>query len=674
MNTPLPRNRLFRRALVLLGLACAILPGASASSQPDWLKQVLSAPAPENKKNADVMLLDYEQDTYLPHGKVHKLVRGAVKILAEAGRADIETRALTNYWYNADIDRVSKAHAWIVSADGKHTKSHSKSEFLDTCALLSQHMWTDQRVISYVSSNDLEIGGVIAWEYEIDAESGIVSSDWPFQHRLPVVKSVFEVIPCPGGTLVSHVSSSRIPEATADAVSGGLKWEMSDIPGQKGQQPHGFIYQPMYVSVRCVSDDSAGGRVKTWTDFAGLASDIIEPRIPASPDVAEKAASLVKGENNRWDRIRAVAEFVQKEITYLSLSLDKDSMAGYRPHAPDEVMQSRLGDCKDKATLMVSMLRSIDEKAWVVLLYAGNPRIVNQDWPALWFNHAIVAVAADEAVPAHWPQIDGGALGKLVLFDATEEDTPLGVLPEGDQGGFGLVVAKDGPGLVKFPLDLPENKKITQHINGTISAEGDLQADVEEALTGSAAGETHTVISKLGDKKFYEYVVQVVFHNAMPLVKDLTCKESWNEANAHCGLTIHFTAPQYARFLEKDLMLMCPRLLNNYVDFPMWKTKNEGFAWLTSQCIDEEVRLRLPTGFAPENLPSEWHQELPNATDSVQYRMDGLDLIYECKLEQKGGAYNKDDYDSLRVFYQKLSEAERRPIVLRRLTKTAKSE
>ena len=58
----------------------------------------------------------------------------------------------------------------------------------------------------------------------------------------------------------------------------------------------------------------------------------------------------------------------------------------------------------------------------------------------------------------------------------------------------------------------------------------------------------------------------------------------------------------------------------------------------------------------------------------MRYRMDGLDLVYECKLEQKGGAYDKGDYDALRAFYQKLSEAERRPIVLRRLAKTAKAE
>ncbi len=172
------------------------------------------------------------------------------------------------------------------------------------------------------------------------------------------------------------------------------------------------------------------GKIKTWADFASLTSDIIEPRIPANPAVAERAAALVKGKTDRWDRIRAITEFVQKEITYLSLTLEKDSLAGYRPHVPGEVLQGKLGDCKDKATLVVSMLRSIGEKAFVVLLYAGNPKAVSQDWPSQSFNHAIVAIAADESVPAQWPQIDGGTLGKLVLFDAIQPtDAPWAYCP-----------------------------------------------------------------------------------------------------------------------------------------------------------------------------------------------------------------------------------------------------
>jgi hypothetical protein len=674
MNRPHFQNRFFHRPLLLLGLVCAFLPDARAFWQPDWLEETLSVPAPENKKASNLLLLDYEQDTYLPQGKVHKLVRGVIKILTEAGRADAQTRLPTILWYNADTDRVKKARAWIVSADGRHTQSYGKDDFVDSAALDSQQIWTDQRRITFMSSEDLEVGGFIAWEYEVETESGIISSSWYFQSNMPVVKSVFEVIPCPGGTLLSHASSPRIGEPSAGTLPGSLKWEMSHIPRYNGEVPSGFISEPLHVSVRCIGADSLAGKVKTWADFASLTADIIEPRVPASAAVAEKAASLVKGRNNRWDRIRAITEFVQKEITYLSLTLEKDSLAGYRPHPPEEVLQGQLGDCKDKATLTVSMLRSIGEKACVVLLYAGNPTAVDQDWPSQSFNHAIVAIAADESVPSHWPQIDGGPLGKLVLFDATAADTPLGLLPAVDQGGFGLVVAKAGPGLVKFPLDAPENKKVTRHITGTISPDGGLLADLDETLTGSAGGELHSVISRFGNSKFRQYVIEVMFHNTLPLVKDLAWKETWDQTNTQSSLSIHFAAAQCARLLEENLMLMCPRLLDDHIDYPVWKTKAEGIAWLAPKSIHEEVRLHLPEGFAPESLPSEWHQALPNATDSVQYRMDGLDLVYECTLEQQGGAYTKGDYDSLRVFYQKLSAAERRPIVLRRLTKTAKSE
>jgi hypothetical protein len=668
------RDRFFRRALALVGFVGAILSGTRAASQPDWLEQVLAAPTPENKAAANIMLLDYEQVTYLPQGKAHELVRGAVKILHETGLAETQERLLTSLRYNANTDHIIQARAWIVSADGKHTKSHGKGDFNDRSVLVSQLMWDDRRMISFVPSEDLEVGGVIAWEYEVEAESGILDSNWYFQSKMPVVKSLFEVIPCPGGTLASHVNSSQIPEATADTATGSLKWEMSNVPATGGEfLPPGFKYKPLRASVRCISPDSLASKIQTWADFADMTADVIEPRIPASAAVAEKAASLVKGKTGRWDRIRAITEFVQKEISYLSIMLDKDSLAGYRPQAPDQVMQCRLGDCKDKATLVVSMLRSLGEKAYVVVLNSGNPTVVDQSWPAQVFNHAIVAIAADESVPSHWPQVDGGSLGKLVLFDATDEDTPLGVLPESDQGGFGVVVTKAGPGLVKFPLETPDNKKITRHITGTVSANGDLLAEMEATSTGSAAGELHTALSKWGNGKFNQNM-EAMFHDTLPLVKDLTWKESWDQNNSQSRLAVHFAASQYAHRLAEDLMLLCPHLLSTHANYPTWKTKIEGIVWLTPKCIHEDVRLHLPEGFAPEDLPSAWHQELPAATASVQYRMEGLDLVYEYRLEQQGGAYDKNGYDSLRVFYQKLSEAERRPIVLRRLIKAAKSE
>jgi hypothetical protein len=111
MNKLHLRNGISRQALLLLAFAGAIFSDARAASQPDWLKEVVAAPVPENKKHADIMLLDYEQVTCLPQGKVHILLRGAVKMLLESGMNQIQISRPTFFPYNADTDRVIKARA-----------------------------------------------------------------------------------------------------------------------------------------------------------------------------------------------------------------------------------------------------------------------------------------------------------------------------------------------------------------------------------------------------------------------------------------------------------------------------------------------------------------------------------------------------------------------------------
>ncbi len=249
MNSLHLRDRFFRQALVLLGFICAIFSDAKASSQPDWLKDVVASPVPENKKHADIMLLTIKQAI---------IFASALNLCSRHGQADYARRRIAriqfvslpaSLQYNADTDRVIKARAWVVAADGKHTTSRGTDDFIDTTAIFSQHIWTDQRIIRLLPTEELEVGGIIAWEYEVQAESGIFASTWYFQNNMPVVKSLFEVIPCPDGTLISHANSPRVPEAAAGTVPGSLKWEMSDIHATTGEQPPHFIRASLLLRV-----------------------------------------------------------------------------------------------------------------------------------------------------------------------------------------------------------------------------------------------------------------------------------------------------------------------------------------------------------------------------------------------------------------------------------------
>jgi hypothetical protein len=405
--------------------------------------------------------------------------------------------------------------------------------------------------------------------------------------------------------------------------------------------------------------------MSTWSEFDAGVVGFMEPRLVVTPNVSAQARSLVAGKSGRWERIRAVAENVQKQVAYLSINLDKDSLAGLRPHSPDDVLKSHFGDCKDKSTLLVALLRSLGEKAYPVLVGADDPTAVMPDWPTQTFNHMVVAIAADGSEPAHWPVIDGGPLGKLVLFDPTDTYTPLGYLPSVDQLSHGLVVSERVAGLSKFPAEDPEVTAVTRKVMATLNGANELTATVDEVQAGSSAAYAHQERSSLGAEKFRQHLEKRL-HSIMPLMADLAWTEDWDPVAARRHLNYHFKATAAMRQAGPEVLLVCPRIIEAAPRLATLKKPSEGSVWLPAFSLNEEVALSLPDGFSSDGIPSDWHRELPFAKASLTYHLDGKVLVFTRRYTMQASLLNKADYETVCHFALEFSEAERRPAILRR--------
>ena len=307
---------------------------------------------------------------------------------------------------------MRSARAWIVSADRKRVKTYDRRDFTDTVAHYSRYVWDRQRVLTFEGAPKIETGGFLGWEFEISTPTGITGSSWNFQNSRPVLHASYEAIPSPGGNLIWHASSTRLEQPASGSSPGAMRWEMSRLRPFSLGRPTGFLLNPLAISTRCLPTSQAAGGDRSWTREARQVAEIIDPQIEAGGAVEKRAGELASGRIARWDRIRAVAEFVQRDIVYLSITLDKDYLAGCRPHRASQVLRDRYGDCKDKATLMISMLRAIGENAHPVLLTAGDPSAVAFDWPSLEFNHMIVAMTADRQGSSRLAGGGRGAFGQ----------------------------------------------------------------------------------------------------------------------------------------------------------------------------------------------------------------------------------------------------------------------
>ncbi|WP_158819722.1 DUF3857 domain-containing protein [Granulicella sp. S156] len=174
--------------------------------------------------------------------------------------------------------------------------------------------------------------------------------------------------------------------------------------------------------------------------------------------------------SNRIERIRAIVARLHQEVRYTGVEF---GAARLTPQRPSEVIHRHYGDCKDKATLLVAMLRAANIPANLALLSVGPGIDVTPELPGMnQFDHAIVYVPRSGAAPALW-------------IDATAALFQPGTLPFDDEGRMALVIAPETTGLLRTTDPSPQDSTLVETRVFTLSEKGPAHV-VETSETGGA--------------------------------------------------------------------------------------------------------------------------------------------------------------------------------------------
>jgi transglutaminase-like putative cysteine protease/tetratricopeptide (TPR) repeat protein len=170
----------------------------------------------------------------------------------------------------------------------------------------------------------------------------------------------------------------------------------------------------------------------SWQLVAGAYAAVVESKIK-SGDVKAVVEKLTRGKQSQFEKVQAISGYIDKEIRYTGVEFADAEIV---PHSPTETLVRKYGDCKDKSTLLVAMLRAAGVPAYLALLNAGGRMNVPADLPGMgFFDHAIVYVPGS---PDLW-------------IDATDEFARLSQLPTADQGRLALVVRSETTALIRTP-------------------------------------------------------------------------------------------------------------------------------------------------------------------------------------------------------------------------------
>lgn len=431
--------------------ACLILFSVPALSlaphPPGWLKAYL-APAAQFPAGyaRGILLLRETRLRVRRNGHIRGRYRLIYRILRPQGHG------LATYAYTeSPTDHIRHFRAWEVPGQGHAIRLRRKQA-------LTINPWLDYP--GFMDSYELvqrlprpQPGAVVAFDIRDREQPDILEHDWLFQEDVPVVEDRL-VLRLPRGWEYQATWRHWPVQAPRRLPDGRLVWELHHVPAWRSEPlmpPSADVAASM--SLVLLPPRALGPLSPTsWQAVGGWYSRLTHGLRQPTPDIIARVTALTRGRSTLDARVEAVAEYVQRQIRYLSIDIGK--VGGYRPHPAAEVLRHGYGDCKDKATLLMAMLRVLGVQAHYVLLNHQRGVIHNDAASLRGFDHAIVAIVWPATLPADslyaFRTVSG--MGRLLFFDPTYDNTPWGWLPAGEQGGQALIVSQGSGTLARLPV------------------------------------------------------------------------------------------------------------------------------------------------------------------------------------------------------------------------------
>jgi cellulose synthase operon protein C len=207
---------------------------------------------------------------------------------------------------------------------------------------------------------------------------------------------------------------------------------------------------------------------KSWEDMGRWYWGLVRDQFTADDEVRRRALEITKNAADEKAKVRAIYDFVVQRTRYVALEF---GIHGFKPYRCAQIFARGFGDCKDKATLIVTMLKELGIPATIVILRTGLKGDFETEPASLApFDHAI----------AYVPSLDW-------YLDGTAEFTGSGELPAMDRGSLAIQINEGKPKLVHLPDPKPTESVSSKHVEATVSTDGSALVDWKVSVSGANA-------------------------------------------------------------------------------------------------------------------------------------------------------------------------------------------
>jgi transglutaminase-like putative cysteine protease/Flp pilus assembly protein TadD len=382
----------------------------------------------EDEKELEVRYTPGNEDVEIRQARIYrKSAGGELQVLEAADRDDVD---LSEPWYGLYYDN----RAEVVRFSGLHAGDVVEVQYVVEDVSAENQMadyFGDLATIAEQSPKQ-------RWDYTL-----IAPKSRPIYSNAPHVAGLARAVKEEGDERVYTFAARDVPAIDVEPA----------MPGITEIAP--YLHVSTYAS---------------WDEVGAWYWRLVAEQLAADDDLRRAARAVVKPGDDERARVRAIHELVVSGTRYVGLEF---GIHGFKPYKVTQVLARRFGDCKDKASLLVAMLREVGVEADLVLVRTRRGgKLDPQPASLAVFDHAI----------AYVPKLD-------LYLDGTAEFSGTSELPSQDQGVMVLRVGPRGTKLTETPVLPSAENRVDRRWRVELGAGGDARVDEDLTIRGQAAAD-----------------------------------------------------------------------------------------------------------------------------------------------------------------------------------------
>jgi transglutaminase-like putative cysteine protease len=385
-----------------------------------------------------------------------------VKVLKQQS---IEALKQSSVSYSTSVERAEMLEAYTRKADGRRIDVPKSNYQMD----ISKGREADAPAISdrtqlSVIFPDVAVDDTLVMKYRITDIEPMFPGQFSITERFRKTTAFDDVavrFDAPA-SLWTQYAVTGMTQSVAEEKDGRkiVEWTWSNPTPVKDKRKDFSSYDP---------DKEVGYAYSTFHSYAEIAEAYgtrARPKAVVTERVQKLADEVAAGKTDPREQARLLYEWVATHIDFAGNCVGVGAVV---PRDQAFVLDNKMGDCKDHATLLQAMLSAKGIVSTQALVNSGSTYHLPRVPVVSMVNHVIVYV----------PSMD-------LFLDSTSSGTPFGMLPTGDAYKPVLLVDgyKDG---MRTPAMRPDTNRQVAKTEITVKSDGSIAGTIRVASSGNFA-------------------------------------------------------------------------------------------------------------------------------------------------------------------------------------------